>query len=656
MRIALGALLVLFAASPAAAGYDCQAAKLTAAAKSALCRHRAIGSALTPTPSDLARCVEILSLGYDRAERRFGVDCASIGDVESAGQLLAWGAEVIRGSVAAGPFVSPIAARCASAKLVATGRLVSCRLAARAQSAATGKPAALAPCEATFAKRMARIEASYGAECPTTGDTAALSTHVARITDLSAPNVVLVYLDDTRYDFMQHLPAGVAPNLQRLADEGIVFENAFSPTPICAPARGSMLTGLRIQGGVRGGHGVTNLNNARALIGSADDETIGTWFADAGRDAGFFGKYENLYSRGTEYEIAPEVMYVPPGWTHWRAVHSPEFFGGLWGATWWTVLDDGSFEEHKGCCKRGAPFGPPGCYVNDPACLDDQTYQTDVLSAQVDEFLMARTKPGWVAVVTPFASHGGHAIVSDPAARHIDTLLGIAAWRPPSWNAHAVGGAPQWQGPLLPQTLQPAFSDNARRTALESLLAVDEALGDLFDRLAMTGELDRTIIMLTSDNGVTWGEHAEWGQAKECPYEPCQRVPLVVRMPDAVHRVVTEPIVTADLAPTIADLGEVGVSVATDGRSFRPLLVGEAPTPVWRTDYCMEYRPHTGSGVAYYGVRDVARGYTYVEHANGVHELYDLGADPWQLMNVIADESYEGIRAELAQRLGEICG
>jgi len=656
MRIALGALLVLWTASPAIAGYTCQVAKLTAAAKSTLCRHRALASTLASTPSAVARCTEILQLGYARAERRFLGACVAIGDVAIVDKLLSWGVDVALSSVVPGALPSVGAARCAGSKLLAVGRLASCRLGAQAESAGSGKPVDFAGCETTFTKRMVRIATTFGSDCLTTGDTAALRAHVSRVTDVSAPNVVLVFLDDTRHDFMQHMPPGVVPNLQRLADEGVVFENAFAPTPICAPSRGSMLTGLRIQGGVRGGHGVTTLNKAEVLMGSADDQTIGTWFAAAGRDAGFFGKYENGYSRGTGYELAPGVMYVPPGWTHWRAVHSPEFFGGLWGATWWTVFGDGSLEEHKGCCKRSATFGQPGCYVNDPACLDDQTYQTDVLSTQVDEFLTTRTRPGWVAVVTPFASHGGHAIVSDPAARHVDTLLGISAWRPPNWNAHALGGAPQWQGALLPQPLQPAFSDNARRTALESLLSVDEALGELFDRLAMTGELDRTVIMLTSDNGVTWGEQARWGQAKECPYESCQRVPLVVRMPDAVHRVVTAPIVTADLAPTIADLGEVGVPVPTDGRSFRPLLVGDVPSPAWRTDYCMEYRPHSGTGVAYYGVRDVARGYTYVEHANGVHELYDLGADPWQLVNVIAEPAYEPIRAELATRLPEICG
>jgi hypothetical protein len=321
------------------------------------------------------------------------------------------------------------------------------------------------------------------------------------------------------------------------------------------------------------------------------------------------------------------------------------------------VHDDGSLEEHRGCCSLRPTLAAPGCYVNDPACIDDQTYQTDVLSEQLGAFVESRTESGWLAVMTPYASHGGHAIFADPASRHLGALIGFPLWRPPNWNMQAVGGAPQWQGGVLPQPFQPGFSDSERRYALESLLAVDEAMGDLFDRLAESGQLDDTIIILSSDNGVSWGEHALWGQRKECPYEACQRVPFIVRMPDAVHRVVTEPVVTADLAPTIADLGEVPVAVETDGRSIWPLLAGATPSPAWRTDYCMEHYPQGGPNpVQYYGVRDVARGYTYVEHANGVWELYDLNTDPWQLENVIAEPEYDAIRAELAARLVEVCG
>jgi hypothetical protein len=294
--------------------------------------------------------------------------------------------------------------------------------------------------------------------------------------------------------------------------------------------------------------------------------------------------------------------------------------------------------------------------VNDPSCIDDQTYQTDVLAKQLTDFVTTQTTPGWVTIMAPSASHGGHTVLPDPAARHLGALNGIPVWRPTSFNTLVVNQVPHtWNGKLLPLPYEPWLTDSQRRNTLETLLAVDDAVGELFDTLESQGTLDRTAIILSSDNGVNWGEHALWDQSKACAYEECQRVPMIVRMPGGVGRVVDEPVLVTDLAPTIAALARVPVPVDTDGHSFEPLLRGATPPAPWRTDYCMEFQPTLSTSTAYRGVRDVAGGFAYIEYSNGSVELFDLNVDPGELVNVAGLPAYAADQSRLAERILEVC-
>lgn len=95
--------------------------------------------------------------------------------------------------------------------------------------------------------------------------------------------------------------------------------------------------------------------------------------------------------------------------------------------------------------------------------------------------------------------------------------------------------------------------------------------------------------MLTSDNGVCWGEHAYFGQGKGCIYEECLRVPMVVSYPRLVTQplVVDAPVLNIDIAPTIAALAGVVVPAPIDGASFAPWLLGSPPE--WRDSFLLEY-------------------------------------------------------------------
>lgn len=629
----------------------CEAAKLAAVGKLTGCHLDAIGKAVrSGTPPDTDRCTITSTAKLAGIDQRHGDSCP----VRQDGATLD---AHVRARVAAmasrfaPPPLTGLAAICAAAKLAHASDLAVCRAKREARALQRGTPADTVRCDERAAAAFARAERAFGTACPTHDDAGETSGEIARLTGAIRLNVIVIYLDDIRSDVLAHMPAGMAPNLERLADEGVVFTNAFAPTPICAQSRATLLTGLRMAGGVRGGHGVRTL---ASIASFTDDVAIGTWFTAAERDAGLFGKYINGYTT-PGFDVGGGRMYVPPGWSSWLAVRSNEYYGGLFGATWYGVDLDGTQTEYRGCCSRRTGWGV--CYQNDPACLDDQTYQTDILSAALQSYVADRAQAGWLAVMSPSAGHGGHALFPDPAARHVGTLAGLPPWRPVSHAAPIVDVPPHFPfDPMpLPVFPQPNFTDAMRMLSLETLLAVDEAVGELLDTLQASGELDRTAIVLSSDNGVTYGEHALWSMAKACAYEECQRVPIIVRMPDAVHRVVDEPVLVTDLAPTVAALARVQVPIETDGRSFEPMLRGAAPPAPWRTDYCVELDQHVPQWVGYRGVRDVAGGFTYVEYFNGSVELFDLTADPAQLVNVAGEPAYAAEQTRLAQRVGELC-
>jgi arylsulfatase A-like enzyme len=220
--------------------------------------------------------------------------------------------------------------------------------------------------------------------------------------------------------------------------------------------------------------------------------------------------------------------------------------------------------------------------------------------------------------------------------------------------------------------------DELHRKRLQSMLAVDDALGELIRSLRESGELSNTYIFFTSDNGFHLGEH-RLGAGKWTAYEEDIHVPLVVRGPGVPKgRTLEHMVLNNDLAPTFADLAGVKTPPFVDGRSLVPLL--EDPPPPekdWRKRFVIESvaerggspehplidestfaplltgdplpgnwrRTSVGSAKA---SREWGRpwmkalrteDYLYVEYKTGEHELYDLRKDPYELHNEYASAS-----------------
>ena len=439
------------------------------------------------------------------------------------------------------------------------------------------------------------------------------------------PNVVVILVDDLRWDDLAIAghPFAQTPAIDRLAREGTRFLNAFATTPLCSPSRAAILTGQYVHT-----NGITD-NTARDSA-SHRLSTFAIPLMAAGYETGFFGKW-HMGNDDTRR----------PGWTHWVAM--------------------------KG---QGEAIDPN---LNvDGQRLVVKGYVTDVLTDYTVNFMRrSRGKP-FMAFLAHKALHPNVQQRDDgsvvqlqnqsggfiPAERHRGRYANAVV--PRRQNAAApVRGKPALQRaipglpPLSPATGTP---DRDVRDRLEMLLAVDESLARIDSTLREMGELDNTVVILTSDHGYFYGEHG-LNEERRLAYEETIRIPLIVRYPKLSRPASTpaQMAQTIDLAPTILALAGVSDTVRRHGASLVPILDGSATT--WRSSVLVEYYtdqvfPRTLT-MGYQAVRTERHKYIHYLELPGMDELYDLQADPFELNNLMGAEAgkrlFPALEAELAR-------
>jgi len=419
------------------------------------------------------------------------------------------------------------------------------------------------------------------------------------------PNVILVVTDDQSIGSMTGEPAAMPWLTERLGEPGwTTFTNAVVSTPMCCPSRATILTGRTARTtGVR-------TNDDGAMFDESD--TLAVWLHEAGYHTAMIGKYLNRYP----WDRGP---YVPEGWDRWFAKlnvsQATTYFG-------YEVVDDG----------RIVTVG------NDP-----EDYATDRLAAEAVTFVrQAPADRPFFLYLAPSAPH----FPWEPAPRH-EALLEQEPVGPQSFGELAamndVRGKPAWTQALAPvgETRAADLADDRVRERV-ALRAVDDAVRVVWEAVEARGELDRTVVVVISDNGYAYGEHRWVGKA--CPWAPCLDVPLSIFVPATGGGATETLTANLDLAPTIAELAGV-TTPPTEGVSMAALLRGGAPP-------AREAVPISwvgGSGVpGWEGVR--TEGAVYVVYDDGTRELYDLLHDPAELRNLA------GLRraAELEAQLGAL--
>jgi N-acetylglucosamine-6-sulfatase len=433
--------------------------------------------------------------------------------------------------------------------------------------------------------------------------TAVVAAAPAAAQPSARPNIVLVLTDDQRWDTLAAMPT-----VQReLAGRGVRFANAFAVNPLCCPSRASILTGQY-------SHSTGVYSNGPPFGGASsfnDTSTIATWLQAAGYRTGYVGKYLNGY----------RATWIPFGWHRWVG-----YAGGYFN---YSVNIDGL----------------PTFFGQTP-----DEYSTDVLAREAVSFVETSQGPFFL-VFAPYAPHGP----STPAPRHANAYADLRPARPPSYNEEDALDKPAWLRGRAPLTEeQQGWTDGFRRRQLASLLAVDEAVKRILDSLAASGRLANTMVVFTSDNGLTWGEH-RLANRKVAAFEESIRIPLVVRYDALIpfRRTETKLVTNIDLAPTFAELGGAWAR-GVEGRSLVPLL--QSPQATWRRSFLIEHLQAAVGAVAevptYCAVR--TERLKYVVYATREEELYDLALDPYELVNRADDPTRRkelfALRAQVKMR------
>jgi arylsulfatase A-like enzyme len=452
------------------------------------------------------------------------------------------------------------------------------------------------------------------------------------------PNFVVLLVDNVRADEfgLGGHPYLATPNIDRLAREGAMFRSAYVTTPLCSPARASLLTGQYASR-----HGI--MDNTSRSRASHELHTFAQDLQRLGYETAFLGKWH----MGND----PRPR---PGWDYWVSYRGqgvsidPELYeeGQARQAT--GHITDIMYDRAIGFVRKDHGGKPFLLYLAHKAVHPDVK--------QLDDG-------------SPDFSQGGGKHIA--AARHRGAFRD-RVW-PPAPNVLSPGSFPEGK-PVLRRVLerralpehQPkygsfmeyTYSQDYIRSRAEVLLGVDEGLARLRQALADANALDRTVIIYTSDNGEFLGAHGLTTEIR-LPYEGAARVPLLIRYPPLVKagRVIDQLALNIDLAPTLIELAGGTPGPQIQGRSLVPLLRGSPPE--WRRSILLELDSEEATfpwlvNVSYRAVRMGKHKYIHWVNVEGMDELYDLERDPFELANLIARPELRDTVATLQRELSRL--
>jgi N-acetylglucosamine-6-sulfatase len=408
----------------------------------------------------------------------------------------------------------------------------------------------------------------------------------------------------------------------------VTFTRGFVVDPLCCPSRISLLRGQHshttgIYQSSSGPYGDFSKVRETAL----ETSTLATWLDAVGYRTGLVGKYLNGYGDA--------VDYVPPGWDVWRGK-----VGGYWT---FTVSEDGRAVRYR------------------------DAYEAGVMTDYAVQFIRSTPpdRPLYLHL-NYFAPHAPTDVEERYASD--DRCAGKDNLGNPAFDEDTSDKAAHMASPPLSASERQALGVTRVQKACRALLSVDEGVAAVLGALAATGRLDDTLLVFTSDNGVTLGEHRHRG--KKVPYENSIGVPFIVRYDPLTHgrsRVDDRLVINLDIAATIVDLVDLDVrpgcpsppygacSGELEGRSLVPLLQGSAIG--WRDAILAEHYDPPGTGIPTWCMVRTET-HKLIRYVTGEEELYDLVADPYELENLLHGSygpDVRELRNELYARLKTMC-
>lgn len=447
-------------------------------------------------------------------------------------------------------------------------------------------------------------------------------TFVLAQTD-SRPNIVFFFADDQRNDTLGCAGHSIVktPNIDRLAKQGVLFENCLVSHSICWVSRTTILSGLTARS--FGSDTVADL---------AKESAVETLYSDLLRDAGYrtgyYGKWHAKMPRG----YRPNEHF-----DEFEKIGRNPFF---------KKMDDGSTRhETEVIVDRGIDF-----IKNRP---NDQPFALNLwFNASHAEDNDKR--PGIGHFPWPRAVDGMYDNIQVPPPRLNDPNIFDSQ---PNFLKQSINRERffwRWDTPEKYQTNIRAY--------YRMISGIDHAMGRFLEVLKAEGLDKNTIIIYSADNGYYLGDRGFAG--KWSHYEQSLRVPLIIydpRQPDEIRgRVVSQTALNLDFPPTFLDWADAEVPERYQGRSLVPIVNGNADQD-WRTETFHEHLAVRTRQAAFEGIREGRYKYVrYFDETPAYEFLHDLKTDPDELVNLAVDPKYKDeltrLRIRCKQRVDELGG
>ena len=424
------------------------------------------------------------------------------------------------------------------------------------------------------------------------------------------PNILFMFADDQAQSCLGYAGNKVirTPNMDRLAAEGVYFENAFVTTAICCSSRASILTGQYTRR-----HGITDFH--KPLSAEAFAQSYPVLLRKTGYRTGYLGKF----AVGWPNEDIRHLSLPADQFDYWYGF--PQVFG---------------FEQK----------------INGKS-----HYLTNVITDKAIDFL--RTNPAdqpFCLTIAFKEPHGPYDYfdldfpnpyedVTIPPAK---TLTRDAYEKVPRFIRHSLNGTGDRAGWLEnPQSYQKSL-----RIVYSLISRMDLAVGHITSALRRLGLDDNTIVIWASDHGSLLGAHGLKG--KWLMYEESIRIPLIIRDPRQSAggrcRRVEQMALNIDLAPTMLDFAGAPIPERMQGKSLAPIVGGSGQTlrDHW---YYEHFYEHQGNIRPTEGVRTRKWKYIRFPKENPVYEqLFDLSNDPYELKDLARDADHEVMLRRLRRR------
>ncbi len=433
------------------------------------------------------------------------------------------------------------------------------------------------------------------------------------------PNILLVMFDQLAPQSLPSYghPIVQAPHLDRLAAEGVLFENAYCNSPLCAPARFSMMAG-----------------QLASRIGAWDNAaefpaTIPT-FAHYLRSAGYrtclSGKMHFVgpdQLHGYEERVTTDIYPGDFGWTpEWDRPEKLQW----WFHNMLSVTEAGPYDRSLEMdYDEEVAFHAARWILDAARDTDDRPWHLTL---------------SFIHPHDPYLAPRAYWAKYDPAKIDMPTVPFIPVEKRDPLSRRMFELYDRGEYKVTPEHVRAA-----RHGYYATITYADALLGQVLAALKSAGQADDTVIIVTGDHGDMLGERGLW--YKMTFFERSVRVPMIITAPKRFRaRRVAQNVSLLDILPTLAELGGVEQQpvVPIDGRSMLPLAAGESAG--WPDAVHGEYMAE-GTTEPVFMIR---RGrHKYVACAGDPPQLYDLESDPNELDNLAEKPEFRKLAAAFAE-------